>query len=245
MNSSTYTISLKNNVIPFKVKRSAKRRKTISISVRHPEGVVVRAPLDIRQVEITELLTDKTPWILKKLAEIEEISTAPIKNYENGALLKFLGRDYPLNLKPAPANKGMVDFDNKDILVYIPATIAIAGQHDWVQEALRLWYMWQAEITFNKTVARWSEQTGLKPGKIRIKELKSCWGVCSPKNNISFNWRLIMAPTHIIDYIVIHELCHIEQKNHSKKYYNLLSTFQPEYKEYRRELRAIGTEFKL
>jgi len=245
MKSSTHTINLKNNLIPYKIKRSAKRRKTITISVHHPEGVVVRAPQDVRQSELAELLTDKTDWLLKKLAEIKEISAAPVKKYENGTLLKFLGRDYPLSLEPAPANKGTVDMDKTHISVYLPATITGAGQNDWVKEALRLWYMWQAEIIINRAVNRWSERTCLTPDKIRVKTLKSCWGACTPKNNLSFNWRLIMAPAYIIDYIVIHELCHIEQKNHSKKFYNLLSTFQPNYKECRRELRDIGISLKL
>lgn len=245
MNSSTHTINLKKNTIPYKIKRSIKRQKTVTISVRHPEGVVVRAPQDVCQAEITELLKDKTNWILKKIAEIEEISLIPFKKYENGALLKYLGRDYPLNLKPAPANKGTVDMDKKNISVYIPATVAGADQNDWVQRALQLWYKWQAEITINKAVAHWSEQTGLTPGKIRVKTLKSCWGACTHKNNLSFNWRLIMAPAYIIDYIVIHELCHIKQKNHSHKFYNLLSHFQPNYREHRRELRDISASLNL
>ena len=114
-----------------------------------------------------------------------------------------------------------------------------ADRADRARRSLEKWSRPRAKSVMNRFFGRWSAKTGLKPKIIRVKELKRSWGVCT-RDNISINWRLIMAPAPLIEYVVVHELCHLRHKNHSPAFYATLASFLPDYKERRKELKRLA-----
>lgn len=111
--------------------------------------------------------------------------------------------------------------------------------------ALENRYRSAARDTFTKRVAFYHAITGGNYQNITIRDQKSRWGSCSSRGTLSFNYRLIFAPPRILDYVVVHELCHLTHMNHSKDFWNMVASIMPEYKEYKNWLKEHGQELTL
>ncbi|CAN5161944.1 M48 family metallopeptidase [soil metagenome] len=98
----------------------------------------------------------------------------------------------------------------------------------------------KAIVSVLTKVKKWNEGLGYEVAKITIKEQKTCWGSCTRDRHLNFNWKLGLMPDHLVDYVVVHELCHLKHFDHSKKFWELVSTMVPDYKARRRELNAKG-----
>lgn len=230
--------------IDYIIERSTKRRRTIAVLIRE-NRVVVQAPQKTPDARIDEIIEAKTTWIIKKLEENQTQTLLTKKQYIDGELFKFLGKDYPLVISEAPIKKvAAAVFGGGCIAVKVPAGLSGQERATQVRDALIRWYRPRAKNLLNKTADRWAAKTGLKPGRIRVKELKRSWGICT-RNDISLCWRLVMAPAPLIEYVVVHELCHLRHKNHSAKYYEFLASFMPDYKSRRKELRKISPFLEL
>ena len=149
--------------------------------------------------------------------------------YEDGAVFPYLGREYVLKLRQYPSYKrpGILPEENC-LLVLTAMTDA-----DTLKKALKSWYVQQAKQIIPKRVAYYAEQMGEAYGDIRIKDVKSRWGSCSSKRNLNFNWRLVLAPMEMLDYVVVHELCHLKEMNHSPAFWRLVEAVLPDYKKRR------------
>lgn len=113
------------------------------------------------------------------------------------------------------------------------------------EKRLEAIYREAAKEYFPKRVSYFSHVLGVSYGKITIRDQKTRWGSCSSKGNLSFNWRLILAPPNILDYVVVHELCHRKEMNHSPRFWALVESVMPEYKEYRKWLKENGNKLTL
>ena len=153
--------------------------------------------------------------------------------YKNGERFPYLGRDYALEIRQYPSYKKpgvMVEGDKLAVL--------IARTDDGVVEkAVKEWYLSRAAAVIPERVGFYRNQMGEPIGRICIKDVKSRWGSCSSKRNLNFNWWLIMAPMEVLDYVVVHELCHLKEMNHSKDFWVLVEGILPDYKERRKWLR--------
>jgi len=200
----------------------------------------VRAPMRASLSRIDEILRDKEVWIAKKLVEIKARADLAARDYVSGELFKFLGRNYPLAIEEAPVKRvAAAGFYGGCLAIKAPAGLSGDVRRARIQESLRKFYRPRANSVLKKMVAGSAAQMGLSPDIVRIKELKRSWGICTG-NNISLSWRLIMAPAPLIEYVVVHELCHLRHKNHQAEFYALLASHLPDYKERRRELRRLA-----
>jgi predicted metal-dependent hydrolase len=111
-----------------------------------------------------------------------------------------------------------------------------------LRQAIIAWYRQLAEADFSARLERWSKRIGVKYSRFRTKDQKTRWGSCSSKGNINLNWRLIQAPDFAIDYVVVHELCHLREMNHSDRFWSLVEAALPTYREGRDWLRKHGRE---
>jgi predicted metal-dependent hydrolase len=110
--------------------------------------------------------------------------------------------------------------------------------------ALERWYRRQAAAIFAERLKACNQRYGFAYGRVSIKEQKSRWGSCSKLGNLNFNWRLLLAPFPVLDYVVVHELCHLKQLNHSQRFWQLVSVGCPDYAVHRRWLRKHGAELR-
>jgi len=228
-------IDTDNRRIDFNVQYRS--RKTLSIQIDPSGKVLVIAPKGLSQEVIKEMISSKSKWILKKLEELKEIGYKPkSKRFEDGEAFMYLGKEYPLKVE-------IDDNIKKPEIVVLQEKIYIrtpADDKNLMRIAMEKWYREMCLVKIIERVEHYKGIIGKEPTKIRVKEQKKRWGSCTSKKHVLFNWRCIMAPIDIVDYIVVHEMCHLIQMNHSKAFWGLVESILPDYKERRDWLKKYG-----
>jgi predicted metal-dependent hydrolase len=224
-----------NKIIEFTVEY--RRRKTISIIVEGPKQVRVAVPLGTSRKVILEQVKSKAAWIDKKLSSYGSAERMPLKKqFVSGECFFYLGGSYPLEVTIIPGiKKPQVQLGQGKLGI-------TAGRRDeqFLREALEEWYRQKARVEIKERVERIQYLIGKKPNRIVIKAQRKRWGSCSSKANLNFNWRIIMAPSAVLDYIVVHEMCHLIHLNHSRAFWDAVSAILPDYKTSREWLKLNG-----
>ncbi|MDE1921229.1 MAG: M48 family metallopeptidase [Candidatus Omnitrophica bacterium] len=205
------------------------RRKTIGLQITGDAKLIVRAPLFAPQNFIEELIQRKQSWIRAK-QDFYKVRQRQVRRFIPGEEFLFLGQSYPL-VAAEDLPKAIV-FDGH--LRISSLVLANARQH------LESWYKAQAFEYIAQRVQHFAKLAGLGYKSIKINRATTRWGSCGPKDTLNFSWRLIMAPCDVVDYVVIHELMHLKQKNHSRKFWAEVAGMMPEYRQQERWLRAKG-----
>lgn len=211
-----------------------KRRKTITISIFNG-SVKLTIPSQFSDFSIKELIKKRKSWIIKKLKEEEKTFIPSPKEYVNGEIFTYLGRNY--RLKILTARICNVKLIGGFIVVSIPDILEI----NKIKELLVEWYELHATNRLNKITRKYAKIIDVQPNSIRVRNYKSRWGSCSSKGEISYNWRIIIAPPNVVNYIVVHELCHLIEHNHSKDYWLHVSKYLHDYKKHHKWLRLNGS----
>lgn len=219
---------------------SYSRRRTVKIRLAAPGQIEVAAPVRMPRAEIEHLLISKAAWITRQTARLAALDASPLNaDVEPGARLLYLGEARRLTVLAAAGAKAGVSLEGDRLFVHLPALPA-AEQAAALARVLRQWYVAAARAELERRTIHWAGILGVRPARIFIREQKSRWGSCSSRGNISYNWRVVMAPPAVVDYLVVHELCHLRQANHSPAFWALVAAAVPEYKGHRRWLRANG-----
>jgi hypothetical protein len=195
------------------------KRKTMGLIVDRDRSIVVRVPQGVTKEEIENFIERKKYWIYTKLKHPQKYQKEIKKEFISGAAILYLGRYYKLEIR-----KGIFDgikFSNR-------FTISKNNQKN-AMELFKEWYINKAKEKIIPKARFFSKNMGVKPKEIRIKEFKYRWGSCTPKNNINFNWRLMKAPTFVIDYVIVHELAHLLEANHSSRFWNIVRAQIPAF----------------
>lgn len=200
------------------------RRKSLCLQVAHDASLIIRAPQNMPIATIEEFIRKKHRWIIKKQATArKKISKATPKRFTNGENFTYLGGNYPLTI--VDKNYIPLSFERGFRLSKIFLSSA--------REVFIRWYKNEARKKIEERLKHYSALTGLKYRAFRISNAKTRWGTCTPEDNLTFSWRLIMAPQDVIDYVVVHEITHTIEKNHSKRFWKKLAEFFPRFKECR------------
>lgn len=223
-----------NNEIEFNLSR--KKRKTICISINDDGEVTVSAPLRTSKEYIMQVVKNRASWIIKKQEEISQRGSRKIKrNFIQGSTFMYFGREY--------TSKFFLDEGRKNIFVEFNDEFKIytnTMEAEKLRGALENWYRAETLNIVTKRIEYYAHNFKDKVTQIRVKEQKRRWASCTGKNAILFNWRISMARPDVIDYIVVHEMCHMDYRNHSKFFWNRVSEIMPEYKEKHEWLKLNG-----
>lgn len=224
--------------IDYKIIRRA-RRKTASIIVKPDKTIQVVVPAFLEDGEIAQLVSKKKKWISNKIAEIDnnQLKVTPHR-YDEGELFPFRGNNYRL-LTPI-GNRAEITFSAETITVPLPPKLPPKAKRNFIQTTLNLWYTRTAREILSEKTIHFSQLCGLVPTSVGTKDYKSRWGCCFGDGRIYYNWRIIAAPEHIIDYVVIHELCHLAEPNHSHKYWKIVAEILPDWRARRAWLKQNG-----
>ncbi|QDF76219.1 MULTISPECIES: M48 family metallopeptidase [Shewanella] len=207
------------------------RTKTASIKVDDGlVSVVVPKTLEIERIE--QLVADKYLWVIQKIALHEESKPASDRAFVSGEAYAYLGRNY--RLKVVTGAYSPVKLIQGRLVATLPDG---AKRSNLVRDAVIRWYKLNALRKIKEKVRRYSKVMSLEPKSINIKTFKSRWGSCSPKGELDFNWIIVMAPNRVVDYVVIHELCHLKQLDHSPKFWKEVERVMPDYAEHKEWLR--------
>ncbi|MCX4187322.1 M48 family metallopeptidase [Methylophaga sp. OBS4] len=215
----------------------SKRRKTLALAVRDAT-VTIRMPDKLPLHHAEDFIALKTNWIKQKLARHPPVSR---RKFETGESFPFLGQSLTLQISTAQLQNQVI----ADSHALIIETKLAAPSQKQLLNLLTLWYQQQAESYLSIRCRQLAGQTGLQPGLIQVKNYKARWGSCRLNGDIQLNWKLIMAPAEIIDYVIIHELCHLKQHNHSPAFWQLVELFDPDFKAHRLWLKDNGQQLKL
>ena len=220
--------------IAFVIEKS--KRKSLSIAIQPDGNLLVKAPFFMTDAEIVKWVKTKTGWIIRQRAKIQEQwQQNPPKQYVTGEKFLYLGEEYELEVRLSEGRAGMAGIADDKIIVF-----AKTADSTEVQKILVNWYDKQAKAVISKRVRYFAERMGESYGKITIKNQQKRWGSCSSARNLNFNRRLIMAPQEVLDYVVVHELCHLRQMNHSKEFWQEVEMVLPDYKMHKKRLETIG-----
>lgn len=215
-------------ITPDFIERS--NRKTLSLSVLKDGRVVVKSPLGVKDEVIDRFVEDKQNWIREKLFLVSQTKRKfdDVVKYQKFMLY---GNKYSLLLSDV---KKIEVNDNFQIV------IPKKTEDDKILRTLKTWYKKIAKEILSDRLAFLEKQVKLKSQVLRIGDSKGRWGSCNSKGVICLNFRVIMLPPQIIDYVIIHELCHLVHMNHSKNFWALVEKFLPKAPELKQAIKEYG-----
>jgi hypothetical protein len=232
-----HTISFGERKIAFDLHRNGRKRLKIVVT---PElAVEVFAPYDATQDQVLSAVRKKAPWISQKLDKLASYHPLPApRQYISGETLVYLGRQY--QLKVEEGKKQPAKLQGR----YLNVQVENRSKRQDVKRAVDHWYRKRSQHTLGRYLARCQAVThrhGLPEPKLMIRRMQRRWGSCSPAGRITLNLKLVQVPVHCIEYVIMHELCHLKHPNHSKAFYALLTRCQPDW----RKRKAVLDRFRL
>jgi hypothetical protein len=204
----------------------------MTLQITREGKVVIRTPLRTPDDEIERFFRSRRAWIEKKLngKEMREDMAGKPREFVAGEEFYYLGDPYPLEISDVNGVRMKLLLSRGKFL--LPGEKASQAKEVFVK-----WYRERAREVIGERVRFWGSRFGLTPTGITITSSWQRYGSCSAKNSLSFSWRLLMAPYPVIDYIIVHELAHIKEKNHSKRFWRYLECLMPGYETQKRWLR--------
>lgn len=218
----------KGKDMDYKVIKS--KRKTIALTVTEDAQLIVKAPFYVSEETIKQVILKHRRWIEKRKREINSRAKYKPKEFVNGEGFLYLGKWYKLfiveeQLEPLRFENGF----------YLSKTALPHAKKVFLD-----WYKRSAYEKISERVEFYAKKRGITYNKIKISNAMRRWGSCSSRGNLNFSWRLIMAPLSVIDYVVVHELAHIIERNHSKRFWNIVKIMMPDYKIQSKWLKDFG-----
>ncbi len=200
------------------------RKKTIALSIKK-DSIDLLVPKTFTNQQINHFLEKKAAWIRKKLETQNQLPNYIAKQFITGESFLYLGQYYQLNIEYEPHNNIHLTENTLEIKI----KLSVQNQPHLIQALLKDWYKQKAGMLLKQRTISFAKKMQLSPKKISIKTYTACWGCCNSKNEIFYNWKIIMAPLRVIDYIIVHELCHLIEFNHSPKYWQQVRFYLPDY----------------
>lgn len=254
----------KKKEIEFTIIR--RKRKTICIKIEENGQVVVSVPLRVSKQCILDIVQNRADWIIEKQIEIEKRGSKKVsREIAEGSTFMYLGKEYPMHLIFQENRRNItVEFrneasDDNELNKYVSSNIGINSENkdeaffregfivytntmdeEKLKLALEKWYRAETLRIVSKKIDYYSNNFKDNVTEIRVKEQKRRWASCTGKNAILFNWRISMARTDVLDYIVVHEMCHMDHRNHSKLFWNRVAEIMPSFREKHEWLRLNG-----
>ncbi|TFB08735.1 M48 family peptidase [Candidatus Atribacteria bacterium MT.SAG.1] len=212
------------------------KRKSIAMYINSDAELIVRAPFNTNEEIINKVVLKYKDRLQKTQKEVQLRNLKfNKKEFVNGERFLYLGNHYNLKL-----------VDNREILLDFKDEFLLLKKYlSYAKNIFIIWYKRRAYEKISQRVEWYAQKNGFEYNKINITNARKRWGSCSHQGNLNFTWRLIMAPLPIIDSVVVHELVHLEVKNHSKVFWNKVGSLDPEYKKHKDWLKNNGHLLRL
>ncbi|MBW6410626.1 M48 family metallopeptidase [Clostridium weizhouense] len=235
----------KGESIDFELIR--RKRKSLCIKMDLNGNVQVVAPMKLSNQYILNFIYQKAEWIIAKKKEMKLISNRKIKReFKDGSTFMYLGKEYPIHLAFDKETKNiLVNFIDKNTDINpknYEGFVIVTNTNDYekLKKALEKWYRERTLNIIKKRIIHYESNFKDKITKVTVKEQKRRYASINIKNETFFNWRISMAPIEVIDYIVVHEMCHMDFRNHSKDFWTRVEEIMPNYKVYHEYLKRNG-----
>ena len=230
--------------LPYEVTWS-ENRSTIGIELTPEKALIVKAPITANDKDIERVLESKKPWLLKKLSVLEERSSPPReKEFYSGEKLLYNGRRYRLKLDLKEIDRVEVNLKDNLFLITAPEALGENERREEIKESLLKWYKQRAKDNFRKRTGKYVRKLDIKEVEVNILDSSRKWGELND-GVIALHWRLVLAPTKIQDYVIVHELTHLKHQNHTNSFWNTVGSILPDYEERKRWLRVNGATLEI
>ncbi len=233
------TLLVGSTAISWRLRRSARARR-LRLTVQ-AAGVEVVAPVRLREPEIVRFVEQHRHWLLAKVSRLRRTLAAHPgqPRLADGGRIPYRGRPVELRIGPAAGARTLVRYQD-GFEVELPERVPDGEREAAIEAALGHWLRRQARLDALRLIERHGPPHRLIPRGLRIKDQKQIWGSCSARGLINLNWRLILAPEPVFEYVVVHELCHLRIRNHQREFWRLVAQVLPDFEPQRRWLRANG-----
>ncbi len=223
--------------IEYTIVRSKSRKKSASLKVLPGGAVQVRAPVYMDNDFVDNFVNANKEWI--ELQRLKMVKSKPKEVIEN-ELWPYLGELYVIKLTPTRL-RPKVEISGQYIIVRINSQTNLSLRRKLIIQ----WYKKQARSLIVGLVKKYTEILDEKYGLVRLKDTSSRWGSCSSEGNLNFNWRLILAPRQVLEYVVVHEVCHLRHQHHKASFWKLVETLDREYRSSRTYLKHHGWKLNI
>ena len=217
-------------------------RQTTDIVIERNGLIAVRPPLRMTPEQVDATVFSKRMWIYRNLADWRDLNaTRVIREWVNGEAFPYLGRNYRLLL----VGKQDESLKLKEGRFRLLRSVVATGGKEAAQQAFETFYKEKGQGRLEQRVAYFASKVGVSPGKVQVKEIGYRWASCLKNGDLHFHWKCLMAPVTVIDYIVVHELCHLHHRDHSSAFWNEVDKVLPDYRDRKEWLRQRGAELDL
>lgn len=217
-------------------------RETTDIVIERDGKIVVRPPIGCTPEQVDAVVESKRLWIYRNLAEWKDLNASAVaREWVNGETFLYLGRAYRLSL----VSNENIELQLKEGRFCLSRSAIEKGGVGAAKKAFETYFVEKGMQRFAARVAHFEPKVGVKITGFVVKDLGYRWANCSNGGTISFHWKCMMAPPKIIDYIVVHELCHLHHRNHNDFYWNEVDKVMPDYRERKEWLRKCGASLDL
>lgn len=224
------------NGLDIEVKRS-KRTKTLSINIERDGSVNVIVPLDLEESKILDIVKSKEYEIHKQITNNKELNRERIdRKFVPGHSFLYLGKSYNLQI---------VEDQNEDLKLHNGKFLLSKKATDRAEDVFIKFYKKKGKPILEKRINHFKKFLKKKPNEIKIVNLKTRWASCTPTGNLNFNWKCFMAPSTVLDYLIVHELVHLKHLNHSRQFWDEVSIILPDYQIHEEWLRKNGVKLTL
>lgn len=232
-------LSIGTTSIPYQVRRSARaRRLRITVSAA---GVEVVAPAAAPEADIRAFVEGSRSWIAANTKGLQRAleSHPGDGGLETGTRLLLRGEPVALEIEPGDVSRGRV-VPGETLRIEVPRGLTSEEREATVGWTVRRWLKGEARADAERVIARYGPEHGLVPRGLRIKDHKYLWGSCTARGVVNLNWRLVLAPPPVLEYVVVHELCHLRVPNHQRPFWRLVGRILPDFERERRWLKDNG-----
>lgn len=219
--------------IGYAIERGA-RKKTVAVAVEPTGAVRVRAPQGTPVARLDAIVERKARWIVERRQRLEDLPP-PLspREFVNGETFRYLGKQYRLRVVEGAGTVRLLGG-------HLVVSSQSQGDEGEIRRALVAWYRERAAERLAARVPVWAERLGVHAGRVLVRDQRARWGSADAAGNLRFNWRIVQAPTRLLDYIVAHELVHLVYPDHTRDFWATLGRAMPDYEARREALRRLG-----
>lgn len=205
-----------------------KKRTSMGITIDIYGNVEVLVPKETSDERVLQLIEEKWDWVQQKSKEMKDRWLGKkVKVHDHSEFFLYLGNEYPIQVShDVTIQRDYVVFEGDKLNIYVKQL-----EDEKIKQALKRFYYQQCKALVEKSIRSFQKHFKSKPRSIRISDNNSNWGTCDSRQQLTFNWKLAMAPQKVIDYVVVHEMCHLVHLNHDRSFWRLVGKILPDYEE--------------
>lgn len=211
------------------------KRKSIEIGVTPSGDIRLKVPLRTSDKSISDIIKKKSDWLIEKLALVAN-NTISKRQYVSGETILYLGQPIYVQIKRRDVNRLQISMVENEVVI----VVATDTGNEEIKDLLIGLYKKLLKALIISRIDFYQSRFDKRPSRVTIRDQKTRWGSCSSRASLNFNYRLLMAPIEIIDYIVVHEMCHMDYMDHSKEYWQRVKEVMPDYLKYENWLKDNG-----